>query len=47
MSLLRSWPPLNPMPVSGFEGQGLANSFNGGERSTGTLTSPESKIGNR
>ncbi len=35
------------MQVSGFEGQGLVNSFNGGDRSTGTLTSPEFKIERR
>jgi sucrose-6-phosphate hydrolase SacC (GH32 family) len=28
------------MKVSGFEGKGLANSFNGGDGATGTLTSP-------
>jgi fructan beta-fructosidase len=28
------------MPVSGFEGTGLVNSFHGGDDSTGTLTSP-------
>jgi fructan beta-fructosidase len=28
------------MQVSGFEGKGLANSFNGGDDATGTLTSP-------
>jgi len=28
------------MPVTGFLGHGLANSFYGGDRSTGTLTSP-------
>ena len=32
------------MPVTGFEGKGLVNSFNGGDRSTGTLTSPEFRI---
>src|ERR1700677_4755384 len=32
------------MPVTGFEGKGLANSFNGGDRSTGTLTSPEFRL---
>jgi sucrose-6-phosphate hydrolase SacC (GH32 family) len=30
----------NQMKVSGFEGKGLANSFKGGDRATGTLTSP-------
>ena len=28
------------MDVSGFEGKSLVNSFRGGDRSTGTLTSP-------
>jgi fructan beta-fructosidase len=28
------------MPVEGFEGRGLVNSFRGGDESTGTLTSP-------
>ncbi|HPO36773.1 MAG TPA: 2,6-beta-D-fructofuranosidase [Kiritimatiellia bacterium] len=28
------------MPVSGFDGKGLANSFNGGDGATGLLTSP-------
>ena len=28
------------MPVSGFAGKGLVNSFNGGDGATGTLTSP-------
>lgn len=28
-------------PVTGFLGMGLANSFHGGDRTTGTLTSPE------
>ena len=32
------------MPVTGFEGKGLVNSFNGGDRSTGTLTSPDFRI---
>ncbi|MHA3772886.1 glycoside hydrolase family 32 protein [Verrucomicrobiota bacterium sgz303538] len=32
------------MPVTGFQGNGLVNSFLGGDRSTGTLTSPEFKI---
>ena len=32
------------MQVTGFEGKGLVNSFNGGDRSTGTLTSPEFRI---
>jgi sucrose-6-phosphate hydrolase SacC (GH32 family) len=32
------------MPVTGFAGQRLVNSFHGGDTSTGTLTSPEFKI---
>jgi fructan beta-fructosidase len=32
------------MPVSGFLGRGLVNSFSGGDGSTGRLTSPEFKI---
>ncbi|MEI2722584.1 MAG: GH32 C-terminal domain-containing protein [Verrucomicrobiota bacterium] len=32
------------MPVEGFEGKGLANSFYQGDGTTGTLTSPEFKI---
>lgn len=32
------------MPVSGYEGKGLVNSFLGGDGSTGTLTSPEFTI---
>lgn len=32
------------MPVSGFLGKGLVNSFNGGDKSTGTLTSPSFKV---
>ena len=34
----------NQMPVTGFLGKGLVNSYAGGDRSTGTLTSPEFKI---
>lgn len=34
----------NQMPVTGFKGQGLVNSFYKGDGSTGTLTSPEFKI---
>ncbi len=34
----------NQMPVSGFLGKGLVNSFAGGDDSTGTLTSPEFTI---
>ncbi len=34
----------NQMPVTGFYGKGLVNSFNGGDGSTGTLTSPEFRI---
>ncbi|MFO0800231.1 MAG: glycoside hydrolase family 32 protein [Gemmataceae bacterium] len=32
------------MPVSGFHGKGLVNTFRGGDKSTGTLTSPEFSI---
>jgi len=32
------------MPVTGFEGKGLVNSFHGGDAATGTLTSPEFEI---
>jgi fructan beta-fructosidase len=32
------------MPVTGFLGKGLVNSFNGGDKSTGTLTSPSFKV---
>lgn len=34
----------NQMPVSGFLGKGLVNSYAGGDASTGTLTSPAFKI---
>lgn len=34
----------NQMAVEGFEGKGLVNSFFNGDRTTGTLTSPEFKI---
>lgn len=34
----------NQMPVSGFLGKGLVNSYLGGDDSTGTLTSPAFKI---
>lgn len=34
----------NQMPVSGFQGKRLVNSFVGGDGSTGKLTSPEFKI---
>jgi sucrose-6-phosphate hydrolase SacC (GH32 family) len=34
----------NQMPVTGFAGRGLVNSFVGGDRSTGTLTSAEFTI---
>ncbi|HEV7282057.1 MAG TPA: glycoside hydrolase family 32 protein [Pirellulaceae bacterium] len=33
--------------VTGFRGKGLVNSFAGGDRSTGTLTSPAFEIGSR
>lgn len=32
------------MPVTGFEGDGLVNSFFNGDKTTGTLTSPEFKV---
>ena len=32
------------MQVSGFEGAGLVNSYYGGDKTTGTLTSPEFEI---
>lgn len=35
------------MQVDGFAGKGLANSFRNGDRTTGTLTSPEFKIERR
>src|SRR6476620_2046921 len=35
------------MPVKGFLGQGLVNSFVGGDRSKGKLTSPEFQIDRR
>ncbi|MBN9118780.1 MAG: GH32 C-terminal domain-containing protein [Planctomycetes bacterium] len=34
----------NQMPVSGYLGKGLVNSYLGGDAGTGTLTSPEIKI---
>src|SRR6266849_6477256 len=34
-------------PVSGFLGKGFVNSFHGGDKTTGTLTSPEFKIERR
>lgn len=34
----------NQMEVSGFEGRGLVNSYTGGDRTQGTLTSPEFNI---
>ncbi len=37
----------NQMKVDGFQGKGLANSYNGGDASTGTLTSPPFKIERR
>src|SRR5437764_10783853 len=35
------------MPVTGYLGRGLANSFHGGDRSTGTLTSPPFQVERR
>ncbi len=35
---------LGQMKVDGFQGKGLVNSFNGGDNSTGTLTSPPFKL---
>src|SRR6059058_4069044 len=35
------------MPVTGFRGKGLVNSFYGGDKSTGTLTSPPFKVRRR
>src|SRR3954468_18118138 len=35
------------MPVTGFRGKGLVNSFLGGDRATGTLTSPDFKVRHR
>src|SRR6266542_1394485 len=32
------------MPVSGYLGKGLVNSYLGGDAATGTLTSPEFKV---
>ncbi len=37
----------NQMPVTGYRGKGLVNSFHGGDGSTGTLTSPEFKLERR
>ena len=34
----------NQQPVSGYQGSGLVNSYNGGDTSTGTLTSPPFSI---
>src|SRR5262245_49511037 len=34
----------NQMPVTGYLGHGLVNSFTGGDAATGTLTSPEFTI---
>ncbi len=34
----------NQMPVSGYQGKGLVNSYRGGDKSTGTLTSPPLKV---
>jgi len=35
------------MPVEGFLGKGLVNSFNGGDGATGTLTSPPFRLGRK
>jgi fructan beta-fructosidase len=35
------------MPVTGFKGKGLVNSFHEGDQSTGTLTSPSFKLERR
>jgi fructan beta-fructosidase len=37
----------NQMPVSGYQGQGLVNSYAGGDATTGTLQSPRFKIERR
>jgi fructan beta-fructosidase len=37
----------NQMPVTGYRGKGLVNSYYGGDASTGTLTSPSIKIERR
>jgi fructan beta-fructosidase len=37
----------NQMPVDGFLGKGLVNSYDGGDGTSGTLTSPEFKIQRR
>jgi fructan beta-fructosidase len=34
----------NQMPVTGYLGKGLVNSYHGGDQSTGTLTSPSFKL---
>jgi fructan beta-fructosidase len=34
----------NQMPVTGYLGKGLVNSYHGGDKSTGTLTSPPFKV---
>src|SRR5882724_8482616 len=34
----------NQMPVTGFLGKGLVHSYHGGDKSTGTLTSPPLKV---
>src|SRR5215472_1334869 len=34
----------NQMPVDGYQGKGLVNSYHGGDNSTGTLTSPPFKV---
>src|SRR5437870_5708009 len=37
----------NQMPVTGYQGHGLVNSYNHGDSATGTLTSPEFTVNRR
>ncbi len=37
----------NQMAVTGYLGKGLVNSYHGGDRSTGTLTSPPIRVERR
>ncbi len=37
----------NQMPVSGFKGRRLVNSYHGGDATTGTLTSPSFTVGRK